>query len=276
MSLRINTNTAALNAHRQLTSNDEMLNKSLNRLASGLRINNAADDAAGLAISQKMQGQVAGLNQAGRNAQDGISLLQTAEGGLSETQNILQRMRELAVQGANDTLTAADRSNIQDELNALSSEIDRISNNTDFNTKKLLDGALATGGITFQVGANAGQTVNVTVATATSSALTVSGGSITVDSASNASTTISNIDGAIAAVSNSRSRLGAAINRLQHTITNLGVQAENIDAARSRIADLDMAKEVVHMSKSQILSQSSTSMLAQANSSSQSVLSLLR
>ncbi|MEB3188454.1 MAG: flagellin [bacterium] len=276
MSLRINTNTAALNAHRQLTHNDEMLNKSLNRLASGLRINNASDDAAGLAISQKMQGQVSGLNQASRNAQDGISLLQTAEGGLNETQNILQRMRELAVQGANDTLTTADRNNIQDELNALSSEIDRIANNTDFNTKKLLDGALATGGITFQVGANASQTVNFTVATATSSSLTVGGGSITVDSASNASTTISNIDNAIAAVSNSRSKLGAAINRLQHTITNLGVQAENIDAARSRIADLDMAKEVVHMSKSQILSQSSTSMLAQANSSSQSVLSLLR
>jgi flagellin len=275
MSLRINTNTAAANAHRQLTINDESLNKSLNRLASGLRINGAADDAAGLAISQKMQGQVAGLNQASRNAQDGISMLQTAEGGLSETQNILQRMRELAVQGANDTLTTADRSNIQDELNALSSEIDRIASNTEYNTKSLLGGGLSSG-VTFQVGANAGQTVNVTVSTATASSLTVGSGSITVDSAANASTTISNIDNAIAAVSNSRSKLGASINRLQHTITNLGVQAENIDAARSRIADLDMAKEVVHLSKSQILSQSSTAMLAQANSSSQSVLGLLR
>ncbi len=275
MSLRINTNTAAMNAHRQLTINDESLNKSLNRLASGLRINGAADDAAGLAISQKMQGQVAGLNQASRNAQDGISMLQTAEGGLSETQNILQRMRELAVQGANDTLTTADRGNIQDELNALSSEIDRISTNTEYNTKSLLGGGLASG-VTFQVGANAGQTVNVSVATASASALTVGGGSITVDSAANASTTISNIDNAIAAVSNSRSKLGASINRLQHTITNLGVQSENIDAARSRVADLDMAKEVVNLSKSQILSQSSTAMLAQANSSSQSVLGLLR
>ena len=275
MSLRINTTTAAMNAHRQLTINDESLNKSLNRLASGLRINGAADDAAGLAISQKMQGQVAGLNQASRNAQDGISMLQTAEGGLSETQNILQRMRELAVQGANDTLTTADRGNIQDELNALSSEIDRISTNTEYNTKSLLGGGLASG-VTFQVGANAGQTVNVSVATASASALTVGGGSITVDSAANASTTISNIDNAIAAVSNSRSKLGASINRLQHTITNLGVQSENIDAARSRVADLDMAKEVVNLSKSQILSQSSTAMLAQANSSSQSVLGLLR
>ncbi|MEB3188455.1 MAG: flagellin [bacterium] len=275
MSLRINTNTAAMNAHRQLTINDESLNKSLNRLASGLRINGAADDAAGLAISQKMQGQVSGLNQASRNAQDGISMLQTAEGGLSETQNILQRMRELAVQGANDTLTTADRNNIQDELNALSSEIDRIASNTEYNTKSLLGGGLSSG-VTFQVGANAGQTVNVTVSTASASSLTVGSGSITVDSAANASTTINNIDNAIAAVSNSRSKLGASINRLQHTITNLGVQAENIDAARSRIADLDMAKEVVHLSKSQILSQSSTAMLAQANSSSQSVLGLLR
>jgi flagellin len=275
MSLRINTNTAAMNAHRQLTINDEGLNKSLNRLASGLRINGAADDAAGLAISQKMQGQVAGLNQASRNAQDGISMLQTAEGGLSETQNILQRMRELAVQGANDTLTTADRANISDELNALSSEIDRIASNTEYNTKSLLSGGLASG-VTFQVGANAGQTVNVTVGTATASALTVGSTSISVDSAANASTTIGNIDSAIAAVSNSRSKLGASINRLQHTITNLGVQAENIDAARSRVADLDMAKEVVNLSKSQILSQSSTAMLAQANSSSQSVLGLLR
>ena len=275
MSLRINTNTAAMNAHRQLTINDEGLNKSLNRLASGLRINGAADDAAGLAISQKMQGQVAGLNQASRNAQDGISMLQTAEGGLSETQNILQRMRELAVQGANDTLTTADRANISDELNALSSEIDRIASNTEYNTKSLLGGGLSSG-VTFQVGANAGQTVNVTVGTATASALTVGSTSISVDSAANASTTIGNIDSAIAAVSNSRSKLGASINRLQHTITNLGVQAENIDAARSRVADLDMAKEVVNLSKSQILSQSSTAMLAQANSSSQSVLGLLR
>jgi flagellin len=276
MALRINTNLAALNSHRQLSSNDAMLNKSLEKLSSGLRINTAADDAAGLAISQKMLGQVNGLDQAQRNAQDGISMLQTAEGGLNETQNILQRMRELAVQGANDTLTTADRANIQDELNQLSSEIDRISNNTDFNTTKLLNGGIATGGVTFQIGANSGQTINVTVGTSSASALTVGSGSITVDSAANASTTISNLDNAIAKVSNERSKLGAYINRLQHTITNLGVQSENINAAKSRIQDLDMAKEVVHMSKAQILSQSATSMLAQANQSSQGVLSLLR
>ena len=276
MALRINTNIAALNAHRQLTTNDSNLNKSLEKLSSGMRINNAADDAAGLAISQKMLGQVNGLNQAQRNAQDGISMLQTAEGGLSETQNILQRMRELAVQGANDTLTAADRQNIADELNQLSSEIDRISNNTDFNTQKLLNGGIATGGVTFQIGANSGQIINVTVGTASASALTVGSSSISVDSAANASTTITNLDNAIAHVSNERSKLGAYINRLQHTIANLGVQAENINAAKSRISDLDMAKEVVSMSKSQILSQSATSMLSQANQSSQGVLSLLR
>jgi len=276
MALRINTNISAMNAHRQLTSNDAMLNKSLEKLSSGLRINSAADDAAGLAISQKMLGQVNGLNQANRNAQDGISMLQTAEGGLSETQNILQRMRELAVQGANDTLTSTDRQNIADELNQLSSEIDRISSNTDFNTLKLLNGSLATSGLTFQVGANAGQVINVTLSTATASALTVGASQISVDSAANASTTISNIDGALARVSQNRSSLGAYINRLQHTIANLGVQAESINAAKSRIQDLDMAKEVVAMSKSQILSQSATAMLSQANQSSQGVLSLLR
>ena len=276
MALRINTNISALNAHRQLTSNDAMLNKSLEKLSSGLRINSAADDAAGLAISQKMLGQVNGLDQANRNAQDGISMLQTAEGGLSETQNILQRMRELAVQGANDTLTSTDRQNIADELNQLSSEIDRISSNTDFNTLKLLNGSLATSGLTFQVGANAGQVINVTLSTATASALTVGASQISVDSAANASTTISNIDGALAQVSQNRSSLGAYINRLQHTIANLGVQSESINAAKSRIQDLDMAKEVVAMSKSQILSQSATAMLSQANQSSQGVLSLLR
>ena len=276
MALRINTNISALNAHRVLTANDSMLNKSLEKLSSGLRINNAADDAAGLAISQKMLGQVRGLDQAQRNAQDGISMLQTAEGGLTETQNILQRMRELAVQGANDTLTTADRQNIADELNQLSSEIDRIANNTDFNTLKLLNGSLATSGLTFQVGANAGQTVAVTLTTATATALTVGASQISVDTAANASTTISNIDGALSQVSKSRSSLGAYINRLQHTITNLGVQSESINSAKSRIMDLDMAREVVNMSKAQILSQSANAMLSQANQSSQGVLSLLR
>ncbi|MEB3186124.1 MAG: flagellin [bacterium] len=277
MALRINTNIAAMNSHRVLTSNDTMLNKSLEKLSSGLRINTASDDAAGLAISQKMLGQVRGLDQAQRNAQDGISMLQTAEGGLSETQNILQRMRELAVQGANDTLTTADRQNIKDELDQLSGEIDRISGGTEFNTISLLGGGnIATTGITFQIGANAGNIVNISISTANTSTLTVGTGALSVDTAANASTTISNIDSALAAISTSRGKIGAYINRLQHTINNLSIQGENISAAKSRIMDLDMAKEVVHMSKAQILSQSATSMLAQANQSSQGVLSLLR
>ncbi|MEB3186125.1 MAG: flagellin [bacterium] len=277
MALRINTNLAALNSHRQLSSNDSMLNKSLEKLSSGLRINTAADDAAGLAISQKMLGQVQGLDQAQRNAQDAISMMQTAEGGLNETQNILQRMRELAVQGANDTLTTADRDSIQSELDQLSSEIDRIAAGTEFNTIKLLSGGtISSSGLTFQVGANAGQVVNLSLSTADATTLTVGAGALSVDTAANASITISNIDTALAAISTSRGKVGAYINRLQHTIANLGVQSENISAAKSRIMDLDMAKEVVHMSKAQILSQSATSMLAQANQSSQGVLSLLR
>ncbi|MBO9542445.1 flagellin [bacterium] len=275
MALRINTNIAALNAHRVLGANDNMLNKSLERLSSGLRINGAADDAAGLAISQKMMAQTNGLDQAQKNAQDGISLIQTAEGALNETQAILQRMRELAVQGANDTLTASDRANIKDELDQLSSEINRIANNTEFNTKKLLDGkSVATSGLTFQVGANAGQTLSFTIGAATAGSLDVS--SVDVSDAAAASTSIASLDAAIRDVSNSRSKLGALINRLQHTITNLGVQSENLNAANSRIKDLDMAREVVNMSKAQILSQSSTAMLSQANQSSQGVLGLLR
>lgn len=279
MALRINTNVAALNAHRQLTANDGMLNKSLARLSSGLRINGASDDAAGLAISQKMEGQTRGLDQASRNAQDGISLIQTAEGAMSETQSILQRMRELAVQGANDTLTTADRSNISDELTELSSELDRISTTTEFNTKKLLDGSLsaASTSLTFQIGANAGQTISLSLNSMSSTSLTVTnGGTISVGNATAASLAIDKIDSAINTVSNNRSKLGALINRLQHTITNLGVASENLNAANSRVKDLDMAKEVVSMTKSQILSQSSTAMLSSANQSSQGVLGLLR
>jgi len=276
MSLRINTNVAALNAHRQLQSNDDMLSKSLQRLSSGLRINGAADDAAGLAISQKMEGQTRGLDQASRNAQDGVSLLQTAEGALSTTQSVLQRMRELAVQASNDTLTTADRSNISTEMGQLSSELDRIANATDFNTKKLLDGSQASGGLTFQIGANSGQTLNVTIGTATSTALTLQTGNIDVSSSGSASTTITNIDSALTVISTQRASLGATMNRLQNTIQNLGIQSENISAANSRIRDLDMAREVVNMSKAQILSQSATAMLGQANSSSQGVLGLLR
>lgn len=277
MGLRINTNVGALNAHRQLTTNDVALSKSLQRLSSGLRINGASDDAAGLTIAEKMQSQVRGLNQAGRNAQDSISLLQTAEGALIETEAILQRMRELTVQGANDTLTGSDRDAIQTELTQLTSEIDRIANNTEFNKKVLLNETdITSSGITLQVGANAGQTMNVTIASATSTALGVTSTAISVGSAGAACSSITALDSAIANVSKSRSNLGAYINRLDHTIKNLSVSAENLSAAESRIRDLDMAAEVMTMTRNQILTQSSTSMLAQANQSTQNVLGLLR
>jgi flagellin len=277
MGLRINTNVTAMNAHRLLGVNDNALSKSLQKLSSGLRINQASDDAAGLAISEKFKSQVVGLNQASANSQDAINLLQTAEGGLNETEAILQRMRELAVQGANDTLTLSDRNNITDELQALSKEIDRIAQTTQFNTKVLLDGGTAsTAGFTFQIGANDNQTLNVQIDTANASALGISTSNLSVDNAANASQTIKNLDDAISKVSAFRSKLGANINRLEHTIANLNVQAENMAASESRIRDLDMAKEASAMTRNQILSQSSQAMLAQANQGPQAVLQLLR
>lgn len=275
MGLRINTNISALNAHRYLTSNDGHLSRSLERLSSGLRINRSSDDAAGLAISEKMRAQIGGLSMASRNAQDGVSFLQTAEGALQETTVILQRMRELSVQAANDTLTTADRTNIAAELSQLSAEVQRIATTTEFNTKRLIDGSQA-GGLTLQIGANSNQVLNVSIGTATAAALTVQSGNLDVSSASAASATIAGIDTAISQVTSIRANLGAYINRLEHTISNLNVQAENLAAAESRIRDLDMAKEVANLSKIQILQQSSTAMLAQANSSPQSILGLLR
>ncbi len=277
MGLRINTNITAMNAHRLLGINDGALSKSLQKLSSGLRINGAQDDAAGLAIAEKFKTQVLGLNQAVSNSQDAINMLQTAEGGLNETEVILQRMRELAVQGANDTLTVSDRNNITDELQALSKEIDRIANTTQFNTKVLLaGGTAATAGFTFQVGGNSNQWLNVIIDTANAMALGVHVTNISVDNAYNASTTIANLDDAIAKVSAFRSKLGANINRLEHTIANLNVQAENMAASESRIRDLDMAKEASSLTRNQILAQSSQAMLAQANQQPQGVLQLLR
>jgi flagellin len=277
MGLRINTNITAMNAHRLLGINDSNLGKSLQKLSSGLRINQASDDAAGLAIAEKFKSQVMGLNQATANSSDAINMLQTAEGGLNETQVILQRMRELAVQGANDTLTVSDRNNITDELQALSKEIDRIAATTQFNSHVLLDGGTAsTSGFTFQVGANCNQFLNVVISTANAEALGVLFTQISVDNASSASATICNLDDALAKVSAMRSKLGANINRLEHTVANLNVQAENMAASESRIRDLDMAKEASNLTRNQILSHSSQAMLSQANQQPQSVLSLLR
>ncbi|MBS4021301.1 MAG: flagellin [Dethiobacter sp.] len=377
--MRINTNISAMNAHRQLGVNQGYSAKSLEKLSSGLRINRAGDDAAGLAISEKMRSQIRGLNQAARNAQDGISLIQTAEGALNESHSILQRMRELAVQAATDTNTAADRVELQKEVDQLSAELTRIGNNTEFNGKTLLDGTLSA---TFHIGANAGQVMSLSVSdmraddlgvagtagevTGTTSAgaeltlanvgpdplgldsgiytvvdvanhlvygeynvalqdaggniiavgtndtddkgvaigsvtkwvdvtdttstmfshdanasldlgstFVVSGEGIDISSDGAANTALSTIDAAITKVSTQRSALGASQNRLEHTINNLGTSAENLQAAESRIRDVDMAAEMMEFTKFNILNQAATAMLAQANMAPQTVLQLL-
>ncbi|MBD3785012.1 MAG: flagellin FliC [Micrococcales bacterium] len=273
--MQINTNVAALNAYRNLSSTQGAMNTSLERLSSGLRINRAADDAAGLAISEKMRAQTNGLNQATSNAQDAISLVQTAEGALNETHSILQRMRQLAVQAANDTNTDSDRAAIQKEVTALNSELDRIAGNTEFNGQKLLDGSGGTSGtFTFQIGANSGQTTTLDLS-AKYDSTTLGVSAIDVSTAAGAATALGLADTAVTTVSTARAGLGAVQNRLQHTINSLSVAAENSAAAESRIRDTDMAKEMTAFTRSQILSQAGVSMLAQANSAPQSVLKLL-
>lgn len=276
MTTRINTNIAAFNAHRQLVANDSTLGKSLQRLASGRRVNGASDDAAGLAISEKMAGQIRGLSQSQRNAQDTISMLQTAEGALDVTTSMLQRMRELTVQAKNGTLVPADRTNLAWEIVRLYHGIDQIASDTEFNTRKLLDGSLSTAGLTFQIGANAGQVINFTLGSAFGSSLSLPISYDPVTQLTYVTYDIASYDYAIDLVSSQRSKIGALINRLEHAVQNLGISEENTASAQSRIVDLDMAREVVSLSRSQILTQSATSMLAQANQSSQGVLSLLR
>ena len=276
MGLQINTNVAAMNAYRNLSSTQGSMATSLERLSSGLRINRAADDAAGLAISEKLRAQTNGLNQATSNAQDAISLVQTAEGALNETHSILQRMRQLSVQSANDTNTDDDRAAIQKEVTALNSELDRIAGTTQFNGQNLLDGTGGTakdGKFAFQVGANTGQTVTVTFAKADTT--TLGTGALDVSTSAGASSALTAIDAAIKTVSGNRADLGAVQNRLQHTINSLNVASENSAAAESRIRDTDMAKEMTSFTRSQILQQAGVSMLAQANSAPQSVLKLL-
>jgi flagellin len=270
--MRINHNIAALNTYRQLTMGTNAAAKSMEKLSSGLRINRAGDDAAGLAISEKMRGQIRGLEMAAKNAQDGISMIQTAEGALNETHAILQRMRELAVQAANDTNTTADRDEIQKEIDQLVNEIDRIGNTTEFNTQKLLSGGI--NGTYFQIGANNGQTITLSINDMRAAALGVD--TLMVDTNANANSAITKIDAAISRVSSERSKLGAIQNRLEHTINNLGTAAENLTAAESRIRDVDMAREMMEFTKNNILTQAAQAMLAQANQLPQGVLQLLR
>jgi flagellin len=283
--MRINHNIAALNTYRQLTGATNAQSKSMEKLASGLRINRAGDDAAGLAISEKMRGQIRGLDQASRNAQDGISLIQTAEGALSETHSILQRMRELTVQAGNlGTNESEDLASIQDEISNLISEIDGIGDRTQFNGKNLLDGSFASGAatLTFQIGANGTQQLELTIenmkaASLGSASLAISALDVSTFSVkTNIDTAINAIDAAIEQVSTQRSKLGANQNRLEHTINNLDNASENLTAAESRVRDVDMAKEMMNQTKNSILSQAAQAMLAQANQQPQGVLQLLR
>jgi flagellin len=271
MSLRIQTNIEAFDAHRNLVTTENQLATSMERLSSGFRINRAADDAAGLAISEKLQSQIGGLEQAQRNAQDAVSLVQTGEGSLAEVQSMLQRVRDLAVQYNNGTLSTSDKSAITEEVAQLCAEISDIGAQTAFNGISLLTGGQT---ITFQVGAEDGQTIAVS-----GIELFGSGASYEIDAAMfNFSGTISlaSIDDAIEKVSASRGMFGSVQNRLEHTLNNLSIYEENLQASESSIKDVDMASEMVNFTKLQILQQAGTAMLAQANSAPQTVLSLLR
>jgi flagellin len=286
MGLRINNNIAAQNAYRNLSVTDSQMSKSLEKLSSGYRINRAADDAAGLSISEGLRSQIGGLKVAVRNAQDGISVVQTAEGALNETTSILQRMRDLAVQasssGSQDTNA---QGAAQTEFTQLNTELDRIAKTTSFGSQKLLDVSSAYKG-TFQVGANTSTSDQINVDLSASVFGTASGaptgfdstglGLNSLDLVSNAASAIDALDTAIKGISTARSTLGAYQNRFEHTINNLNVAVENLSASESRIRDTDMAQEMVSYTRSQILTQAGTSMLAQANQAPQNVLSLLR
>ncbi|MEV8042037.1 flagellin [Arthrobacter sp. NPDC080082] len=291
MGFVINNNLAANNSYRNLNATQSDLSKSLEKLSTGLRINRAGDDAAGLAISEGLKAQVTGSAQAARNAQDGISVIQTTEGALTEVHSILQRMRDLAVQGASDTNNADARTAIKNEGDSLGQELDRLTKGTNFNGIDLLKGATGAGvtatatpgSLEIQVGTggtSGTDSIKIkvgdvsTAVGALSSATTA--GDFLVDTATNAQATIGKIDTAIKNISAQRADLGAAQNRLEHTIKSLNVAGENLQAAQSRIADVDMASEMVKFTKANILSQAGTAMLAQANQSSQGVLSLLR
>jgi flagellin len=265
MSLRIQNNVEALGAHRNLTATAGHIAKSMERLSSGYRINRAADDAAGLAISERMRSQIRGLGQTTRNIQDGVSLVQTAEGNLDEVHSMLQRVRELAVQYKNGTLSSSDQAAIQTEVNQLASEIERIGTSAKFNGITLL---AASGTVTFQVGVNDADSITVSTISLGSTV-----GSFSTLSGANA---ISVIDAAITAVSSSRATFGAVQNRLEHSLSANAVYRENLVAAESRVRDVDMASEMVDFTKYQILQQAGTSMLAQANQAPQGVMSLLR
>lgn len=272
MGMFINTNVGALNANRNLNFNNTSMGKTMEKLSSGYRINRAADDAAGLAISEKMRFQINGLTQAQRNAQDGISLIQTAEGALTEVHSMLQRLNTLANQAANGTYDSTDRAKIQLEVSELVGEISNIAQTVNFNGINLLNSNTS---VSFQIGSDANTTISVDLAAMTTTALGLTNLSVSGANATNANLAIASVKSAISTVSTQRASFGAVQNRLEHTVNNLGVMVENLSASESRIRDADMATEMTSFTKNQILVQAGTAMLAQANQSPQSVLKLL-
>jgi flagellin len=280
MALSVLTNVASMNAQRNLAATQDALAASVARLSAGMRINNAADDAAGLGISQSLKATISSLGQAQRNANDGISMSQVAEGGMNQMQGIVSRMRELAVQSSNSTLGSTERGYIQTEFSQLSSEINRIGSVTDFNGQKLLDGS-ASAGLTFQVGiqntANDRLSMSITkLTTSTLGSTSLHVASASLSTATNAQNAISVFDKAIQQLSSARSKVGASQNRMQVTIANLAVAQENLSAANSRITDVDVASETANLTRNQILSQAGMAVLAQANQMPQAALTLLR
>jgi len=267
----VNTNVMALNSHRNLTNVGLKQSKASSRLSSGLRINSAADDAAGLAISEKMRGQIRGLDMAAKNGQDGISMIQTAEGGMQEIQNMVQRIRELAVQSVNGTNETTDQAKIQDEVTQLVDEIDNMAKRVEFNKKTVLTGNKS---VVLQIGANAGQNIKFTITDMGKGSLTLGAIAGSIGAGKDSAITIA--EAALAKVSSARAKLGAVQNRVEYTVSSLKISSENLSAAESRIRDTDMAKEMMNLTKANVLQQAATSMLAQANQAPQSVLQLLQ
>jgi flagellin len=276
MGLRIYNNVEAQNAHRQLSNTNAKLSGTMERLSSGLRINRAADDAAGLAVSEEMRTQIRGMKVASRNALDGVSLVQVADGALGGVNDMLQRIRDLAVQAANGTLTDQQRGNLDQEVQSVVAEMARVASDTEFNGIKILSGSVATAAcaVTLQVGANGSQVIAFTIATMTASDLGISG--VAVSTSASATAAIASIDAAIRNVNSQRASMGAIQNRLEQTISRLDLTSENLQAAESRIRDADMASEMIDFTRNQILQQSGTAMLAQANQAPQSILRLLQ
>jgi len=276
MGLRIYNNVEAQSAHRQLSNTNNSISKAMERLSSGLRINRAGDDAAGLAVSEVMRSKIRGMGVAERNSQDGISLVQVADASLGTVTDMMQRMRDLAVQASNGTLVDSQRANLDKEVQNILQEIGRVGSDTEFNGLKILAGSVSTAAsaITLQIGANSGQNIAFTIGTVSTTDLGIAG--LAVSTQASASAAIASLDAAIASINTQRANMGAIQNRLEQTINRLGVTAENLQAAESRIRDADMAAEMIFFTKNQILQQSGTAMLAQANQAPQSVLQLLQ